>query len=243
MGPGEVEILSDTLGVDFGPYLRLVTSEVRNGWYKSIPQEDRTLSDNVVIQFEILKSGRVANIKLAEPSGVAGLDRAAWGAVSVASPFPPLPSEFSGPSLLLRCRFLFNPTSSDLAGLETANQPAPVMFPTMHASLLKPLNRRSLPRYPRKVVKRKVEGIVRLRVLVDTNGTVAGFPAVEGDENLVAASTKAISKWEFHPAAENGSAVEEEVPLEIEFRAEGKVVRARVIWPGAPKPIDLTATH
>ena len=243
MGPGLVEILSETQGVDFGPYLRVVLSEVHTNWYKSIPQEDRTLSDNVIIQFEILKNGKVANIKLAEPSGVVDLDRAAWSAVSVASPFPPLPSEFSGPSLRLRCRFLFNPTSSDLAGLETSNQPAPVMFPTTHARLVKPLNRRNFPKYPKKAIKRRIEGTVRLQVLVDRNGTVTGFPSVEGDEMLVAAATKAVGKWEFHPAEENGAAVKEEVPIEIDFHAEGKVVRARLIWPGAPKPIELIAVH
>jgi len=243
MGPGLVEILSDTLGVDFGSYLRVVLSEVHTNWYKSIPQEDRTLSDNVVIQFEILKNGKVSNIKLTEPSGVADLDRAAWRAVSVASPFPPLPSEFGGPSLRLRCRFLFNPTSSDLAGLETSNQPTPVMFPTTHAGLTRPLGRRTIPKYPRKAFKHGIQGVVRLWAIVDANGVVTGFPRADGEEVLVNASTKAISKWQFHPAKENGSAVEEEVPLEIEFHAEGKVVRARVIWPGARAPIELTATH
>ena len=42
------------------------------------------------------------------PSGDVSLDRAAWGGILGASPFPPLPKNFKGPFLELRFYFLYN---------------------------------------------------------------------------------------------------------------------------------------
>ena len=36
MGP--MEILTDTMGVDFGPYLNRVLHDVRESWYQLIPE-------------------------------------------------------------------------------------------------------------------------------------------------------------------------------------------------------------
>ena len=36
MGP--MEILTDTMGVDFGPYLNRVLQDVRQNWYQLIPE-------------------------------------------------------------------------------------------------------------------------------------------------------------------------------------------------------------
>jgi len=35
---GDVEVLTDTLGVDFGPYLKDLKAAVRKNWYRLIPQ-------------------------------------------------------------------------------------------------------------------------------------------------------------------------------------------------------------
>jgi hypothetical protein len=45
---------------------------------------------------------------LEHPSGDIGLDRAAWGGITGASPYPPLPAEFTGPYLELRFGFFYN---------------------------------------------------------------------------------------------------------------------------------------
>ncbi len=41
-------------------------------------------------------------------SGDTSLDRAAWGALTGASPLPPLPKDFKGPYLEIRGAFLYN---------------------------------------------------------------------------------------------------------------------------------------
>jgi hypothetical protein len=35
---GNLEVLSDTMGVDFGPYLQRVLHDVRQNWYNAIPE-------------------------------------------------------------------------------------------------------------------------------------------------------------------------------------------------------------
>lgn len=105
MGP---EILSDTLGVDFGPYLEIVKREVRKNWYNLIPESVEFKKGEVSIQFTILKDGKVAGLGLVEGSGDTSLDRAAWGGITSSMPFPPLPSEFTGPNLTLRFDFFYN---------------------------------------------------------------------------------------------------------------------------------------
>jgi TonB family protein len=42
------------------------------------------------------------------------LDRPAWGSITASNPFPPLPSESTGPYLALRFRFYYNPDKTDL---------------------------------------------------------------------------------------------------------------------------------
>jgi TonB family protein len=107
-----VEILSDTQGVDFKPYLAKVLDSVRKNWYKLIPEEARPpllKQGKVTIQFAILPDGKVSGMQIVKPSGDTPLDRAAWGGITACNPFDPLPSEFHGPFLALRFHFYYNP--------------------------------------------------------------------------------------------------------------------------------------
>ena len=115
MGP--LEILSDTQGVDFSPYLQRVYQEVKAHWYELIPQSAEMKRGKLKIQFSILKDGRVADLQLAQSSGDTALDRPAWGSITGSDPFPPLPSEFGGQYLTLRFTYYYlanNPDASDL---------------------------------------------------------------------------------------------------------------------------------
>ena len=124
MGPGgaartlgNLEVLSDTQGVDFGPYLNRVLDAVRRNWYTLIPEEARAplmKRGRLAIEFVILQDGKVAGMKLVAPSGDVSLDRAAWGGITASNPFAPLPGEFHGPYLALRFRFYYNPQKGDL---------------------------------------------------------------------------------------------------------------------------------
>lgn len=106
-----VEVLSDTMGVDFGPYLRQVVQATQSSWDLLIPEAARPpllKKGKVAIQFIIAPDGSVKQMQLALPSGDVSLDRAAWGGITGASPYPPLPKQFHGPYLALRFYFLYN---------------------------------------------------------------------------------------------------------------------------------------
>ena len=107
-----VDILSDTMGVDFDPYLKRVIHDVRNNWYSQIPEEalpPTAVQGKVAIQFAILKDGSVSGLQIVGPSGDHALDRAAQGGITGSNPFPPLPTEFGGQALVLRIYFYYNP--------------------------------------------------------------------------------------------------------------------------------------
>ena len=114
---GNLEVLSDTQGVDFGPYLSRVIQAVRMNWYNLIPEAARPPlleRGKVSIEFAILPDGKVAGMKITYPSGDVSLDRAAWGGITASNPFSPLPSEFHGPYLALRFHFFYNPAKGDM---------------------------------------------------------------------------------------------------------------------------------
>ncbi|HZQ90340.1 MAG TPA: TonB family protein [Terriglobales bacterium] len=114
---GNMEVLSDTMGVDFGPYLSRVLHDVRQNWYLLIPEVARApmmKKGKVSIEFAITKNGQVAGMRLIAPSGDASLDRAAWGGITGSNPFQPLPTEFRGDYLALRFHFFYNPDRNDL---------------------------------------------------------------------------------------------------------------------------------
>jgi TonB family protein len=105
------DILSDTMGVDFGPYMRRVIEATRRSWYPIIPESARPPLDKqgrVGIRFKIYPDGSVKEMILEFPSGDVSLDRAAWGGVTGASPYPPLPKNFKGSFLELRFGFYYN---------------------------------------------------------------------------------------------------------------------------------------
>jgi TonB family protein len=105
------EILSDTMGVDFGPYMRRLHNDIQRNWEPLIPEEVAPpLSKRGIarIRFTILPDGQIGNMFLETPSGDVALDRAAWNAITSEGQFPPLPKEFHGPLLELRDTFLYN---------------------------------------------------------------------------------------------------------------------------------------
>ena len=114
---GPMDILSDTMGVDFGPYLQRVLHVVRENWYTLIPEVARAplmKRGKVSIEFAILKNGQVAGLRIIGPSGDIALDRAAYGGITASNPFQPLPGEFKGEYLALRFHFFYNPLRGEL---------------------------------------------------------------------------------------------------------------------------------
>jgi len=107
---GDVEILSDTQGVDFSGWLKRWHALTEKTWKPLIPEQvnpPALKKGAVMIRLKVLPSGRVVDMKLEGRSGDVGLDRAAWGAITGSS-YLALPDEFHGPYLELRAYFLYN---------------------------------------------------------------------------------------------------------------------------------------
>jgi len=112
---GALDVLSDTQGVDFGPYFERILADVRDNWYRVIPESvQKGKKGKLAIEFAITKDGKLADIRLVATSGDVALDRAAWGGITASNPFPRLPSDFTGAYIALRFRFYYNPDKSDL---------------------------------------------------------------------------------------------------------------------------------
>lgn len=108
---GGVEILTDTQGVDFGPYIRRAVATIKKNWIPLIPEEARppaNVQGETVIRFTIAPDGKISAMHLDHSSQHDNIDRAAWGAITAVGQFPPLPTEFKGPKLELRIDFLTN---------------------------------------------------------------------------------------------------------------------------------------
>ncbi|HLI76907.1 MAG TPA: TonB family protein [Acidobacteriaceae bacterium] len=106
-----MDILSDTQGVDFKPYVRSILTMIYDHWIPLLPEDarpPRRLAGTTLVRFTISKDGGIQSMHLDGSTHQDSLNRAAWGAITGVHTFPPLPDEFHGPSLELRIRFQVN---------------------------------------------------------------------------------------------------------------------------------------
>jgi outer membrane biosynthesis protein TonB len=105
------DITTDTMGVDFGPYMTRIVQIVKQNWYNIMPPSVYPpifKQGKLAIEFVILKDGTVSGLVRDTSSGDVALDRAAWGSITASDPFPPLPKEFPGKLLGLRFYYFYN---------------------------------------------------------------------------------------------------------------------------------------
>jgi|SRR5579871_256352 len=106
-----VDFLSDTKGVDFGPYIRKTLQTIKATWIPLLPDEARlpfNQQSETIIRFTISPDGKISAMHLDGGSHQVKFDRAAWGAITSVGQFSPLPANFHGPDLELRIHFRVN---------------------------------------------------------------------------------------------------------------------------------------
>lgn len=114
-----VEVLSDTLGTDFGPYIKRIIRLIQNAWEPLIPEEcDPPLykEGTTLIRVTIRTDGVVSFMHLDGSTHDVAIDKAAWGGITGVGQFPPLPKDFKGEDLALR--FQFNTSRRERSGVE-----------------------------------------------------------------------------------------------------------------------------
>ena len=106
----QIEILSDTQGVDFKPYLKDAIGQIYKQWMTLMPEGAKKQKEKGVtlIRLTISADGTIAAMHLDSSAKDDPLDRAAWGAITGVGKFPALPSTFHGPNLEVRIHFLVN---------------------------------------------------------------------------------------------------------------------------------------
>ncbi len=110
------EILSATLGVDFGPYLKRLLAMVKASWYPLIPEEcypPLSKEGTTLIRFTIQPNGVISAMHLDDSTHDRAIDHAAWGSITGIGQFAPLPAEFKGPNLELRIQFVISRNPPD----------------------------------------------------------------------------------------------------------------------------------
>ena len=114
-----VEILSDTQGVNFQPYLRDAIHQIYAQWMTLKPEQTkapRLEKGSTSIRLTISPDGTIAAMHLEDSAHDVAMDRAAWGAITGVGKFPALPSAFHGPNLDLRIHFVVNDGAAVPAG-------------------------------------------------------------------------------------------------------------------------------
>lgn len=108
---GGAEILSDTMGVNFNPYLQRILRDIKRNWDPLIPEEAKPplmKQGETYITFTILPDGNIGGMHLDGSTHDDAINRSCWSAITSEGQFPPLPSQFHGPNLQLRIHFLVN---------------------------------------------------------------------------------------------------------------------------------------
>jgi len=105
------QILSDTQGVDFNPYLNKIMREIYETWLPLIPEEARpplNKQGETQIRFIINPDGTIGGMALEDSTHDDAINHACWGSITGVNQFPPLPKQFHGPNLELRIRYYTN---------------------------------------------------------------------------------------------------------------------------------------
>lgn len=108
---GGAEVLSDTQGVNFDPYLRRILGDIKRNWDPLIPPEAQSplfKQGEAYIRFTILPDGSIGAMHLDGSTHDEAINRSCWGSITSEGQFPPLPTQFHGPNLELRIHYLVN---------------------------------------------------------------------------------------------------------------------------------------
>ena len=74
------------------------------------------------------------------------------------------------------------------------------------------------PLYPGEASKKRIQGTVRLHIIIGMTGLVNEINIVSGKPQLEAAAVDAVRQWQYNPSSYQGHAVEVETVVDIVFK-------------------------
>jgi TonB family protein len=220
-----VDVLSDTQGLDLTPYLRLNTHFVHRNWRK-LTAADMVGSSHAVsdlaIEFTVSRDGSLSDAKLVQPSGDSALDQAALQAVRRASPFEVLPSNYAGQSLALRMRLHYDPswtgpTEQSIQEHLSAIHASADLEHAGHAPVPKAIYTPD-PEFTEEARRKKVEGVVTLKLTVSEKGDVTDAVVTKGlGYGLDEKALEAVRRWKFQAPLKDGQPVSSTADVMVNF--------------------------
>lgn len=90
-------------------YIEAVLTKLEISWVKPYLSDAAPKEYTAVVYFVIERNGQVDQVTIEQSSGIPALDRSAQSAVLGASPFPPLPPQWTESNLAFRIRFTHTP--------------------------------------------------------------------------------------------------------------------------------------
>jgi TonB family protein len=81
-------------------YVETVVQRIQGNWASK-----QSVTGRVVVKFTIQRDGAVTDVQVFQPSGMIALDTAAYRAVLLTQRVPPLPGQFTNPTLTVRLNF------------------------------------------------------------------------------------------------------------------------------------------
>ncbi len=85
-------------------------------------------------------------------------------------------------------------------------------------SLVPPrLTKKVMPAYPSEAEAKRIQGIVKLHVLIQTDGTVKILNVISGDPLLIPAAEKAVIQWRYKPGLVKGHPADTDTTLTVSF--------------------------
>ena len=94
-----------TLGNHFAGYAQQIQQLVAQKWHTSDVDARVQTAPIVIASFDLMRDGRIRNLRVVQPSGISALDYSVQRAILEASPFPPIPVGFDKDSA--RVEFTF----------------------------------------------------------------------------------------------------------------------------------------
>jgi protein TonB len=73
------------------------------------------------------------------------------------------------------------------------------------------------PVYPDLARQARVQGVVRLNIVIDKQGRVSNVSVISGHPLLISAALDAVKQWEYNPTLLNGQPVEVATEVSVPF--------------------------
>lgn len=104
-GTGNLEFGDGAFGNQYGTYVRAMRQRISENWLQSMVNASVPAGRRVTLTFDILRSGQIDTLRIAESSGDPSLDQSAERAIQRSNPLAALPTSYGGPRVSVRFWF------------------------------------------------------------------------------------------------------------------------------------------